>query len=286
MHLVARLDRLRARILGFGKVLVEQTCGCVLLRQLPHGLDAAYDIGRWVPEVTTIVDVGANVGQSTVAFAETWPGARIYSVEPFTEAFTRLKRNVSGRPGIVCLQCALGAAPATARVRLRKGLVTNSLAYAVDIENGSADTGDTEVVQIRTLDELCATEGIERIDLLKIDTEGYDLEVLAGSRGLIEGERISFVQVEVGMTAANTKHVPLQDAQAWVARYGYVLFGVYEQTPEWSGEPRLRFSNALFVSSREMARRPRTDRDRGFFARRRAAALASSRADRTRRSRG
>ena len=76
---------------------------------------------------------------------------------------------------------------------------------------------------------------------------------------------------------------PLPEAQAWLARFGYVLFGIYEQTPEWSGEPRLRFSNALFVSSRDMARRPRDARDRGFFPRRHAAMLASSRADRTRR---
>lgn len=283
MLLAATLESLRARILGSGKILVERISGGLLLRQLPHGLDAAYDIGRWLPDLATIVDVGANVGQSTVAFAESWPGARIYSVEPFTEAFTRLKRNVSDRPRIVCLHCALGAAPGTERVRTRPGLVTNSLAYAVDTAEDREDTAQTEVVRIRTLDELSVTEGIERIDLLKIDTEGYDLEVLTGGRSLLEAERISFVQVEVGMTQENTKHVPLPEAQAWLARFGYVLFGIYEQTPEWSGEPRLRFSNALFVSSRDMARRPRHARDRGFFPRRHAAMLASSRADRTRR---
>ena len=286
MPLPRTLDRLRARLLGSGKVVAERICGGVLLRQLPHGLDAAYDIGRWVPEVRTIVDVGANVGQSTLAFAETWPGARIYSVEPFTEAFTRLQRNVAGRSRIACLQCALGAAPGTARVRLRKGLVTNSLAHAVDASDGAEDVAGTEIVQIRTLEEVCATKGIARIDLLKIDTEGYDLEVLEGARALLEAERISFVQVEAGMTAYNTKHVPLPDAQAWLSRFGYVMFGVYEQTPEWSGEPRLRFSNVVFVSSREMSRRPRPGRDPGVFERRRAAMLASSRADRTRRSAG
>ena len=73
MLLVSTLDSLRARILGAGKALVERICGGLLLRQLPHGLDAAYDIGRWLPDLATIVDVGANVGQSSVAFAETWP---------------------------------------------------------------------------------------------------------------------------------------------------------------------------------------------------------------------
>lgn len=130
MRLPATLDSLRGRLLGSGKVVVERISGCVLLRQLPHGLDVAHDIGRWFPDVATIVDVGANVGQSTVAFAETWPAARIYSVEPFIEAFTRLQRNVSGRPRIVSLQCALGAAPGTARVRLRKGAALHAPGWA------------------------------------------------------------------------------------------------------------------------------------------------------------
>ena len=51
--------------------------------------------------------------------------------------------------------------------------------------------------QLTTLDENCADQRIAWIDLLKIDTQGYELEVLWGAAGLIAGAQIRLVFLEV-----------------------------------------------------------------------------------------
>jgi Methyltransferase FkbM domain len=49
---------------------------------------------------------------------------------------------------------------------------------------------------VTTLNEFCAAHGIAHVDVLKIDTEGYDLPILQGARGLISAGRIDFVYIE------------------------------------------------------------------------------------------
>ena len=91
--------------------------------------------------------------------------------------------------------------------------------------------GSTETITLTTLDIYCEERGIEEIGLLKIDTEGFDLEVLKGGAEMLKHQRVSFIQTEAGMTRFNTKHVPFHDQQQVLAEMGYVLFGIYDQTP-------------------------------------------------------
>jgi FkbM family methyltransferase len=51
-------------------------------------------------------------------------------------------------------------------------------------------------VSVRTIDDFCAEQAIAEIDLLKIDTEGYDLQVLEGARSLLTRGRVRFVYSE------------------------------------------------------------------------------------------
>ena len=115
-------------------------------------------------------------------------------------------------------------------------------------EGGQSSAADAVDVDIETIDSFSRARGIEEIDYLKIDTEGYDLEVLRGTEQMLNSRRVGFVQVEAGMNPLNRKHVPLAEFVAYLEPKGYLPFGVYEQHLEWSGEPRLRLCNAVFVS--------------------------------------
>jgi FkbM family methyltransferase len=282
MAILSGAWRWRRRLDLRAQHMAERLFGCVTLDRLPHGFDAGYDITERMPEVHTIVDVGANVGQSTLTYARLWPAARIYSFEPFSDALAQLKANTASHDRIVCVGCALGAAAGSARVALERGSVNNSLLNAIGQESEVRPGSAVEEIAIRTLDEFCQSERIDRIDLLKVDTEGTDLEVLQGAARLLGGQAISFVQVEAGMNPRNRKHVPLQVLQATLEPLGYSLFGLYDQIPEWSGEARLRFCNAMFVSERDAGRRA-TRVDQEFLARRRDAIDAGSAAEARRR---
>ena len=214
---------------------------------LPWGLDPFVDIGRRAPQLrpTTIFDVGANVGQSALRFAERFPEATIWSFEPFEAAFAELEQATRGTK-IRCFQLAFGAEAFTATVPLAPKSVSNSLLAS----QATAAEVPSETVRVTTLDAFAVEHGVERIDFLKIDTEGFDLAVLQGAERLLTSGAISLVQVEAGMTGKNLKHVPLEALRLHLEERGYDMFGLYEQTPEWSGEARLRFTNAVFVAER------------------------------------
>ena len=106
-----------------------------------------------------------------------------------------------------------------------------------------------EAVQLKTLDSFCEQEGIPGIDLLKIDTEGRDLEVLEGAEGMLSREGIGVVQVEAGLSPENDLQVPLDAVRTEFEKHGYRLFGFYEQVGDSPTQgPQLRRTSAVFIA--------------------------------------
>ena len=64
----------------------------------------------------------------------------------------------------------------------------------------------SEVVPLTTIDQICNETAIDHIDLLKIDTEGHEMEVLLGASAMIDAGRISSVQLEFGDTFLYTQY--------------------------------------------------------------------------------
>jgi FkbM family methyltransferase len=208
-----------------------------------HGHSLEEDLKRRGIAPSLIFDVGANVGQTARRLVRAFPQAAIHSFEPFRDTYAKLNGNVSHEPRIKTHCLALGADPGKVVVELRGSLI-NSLKPS---DTGPTPDTPTETLTVDTVDAFCARHEIDTIDFLKIDTEGYDMEVLKGGLRLLEAQRVNLVQVEAGMNPDNHKHVPLQEFQSFLEPRGYQLLGLYDQTPEWSGELRLRFCNPVFI---------------------------------------
>jgi FkbM family methyltransferase len=127
---------------------------------------------------------------------------------------------------------------------ITKSPFANSLAKPAQAD----EVVTTEKVQVATLDDFAAEFLVDdRIDLLKIDAEGFDLEVLRGAEQLLSAGRILFVLVETGFHPGDDRH-PLFDAiRDFLAPYDFRLFGIYDQTHEWAGEHSIQFANVMFV---------------------------------------
>ncbi|HSM18725.1 MAG TPA: FkbM family methyltransferase, partial [Gemmatimonadales bacterium] len=138
----------------------------------------------------SILDVGANIGQTALEYHRSFPHASIHSFEPFADAFEELERRTRGCPRIVCHRAALGASDRVAVMYLNTQSVTNSL-LPNDARSehaalaGSTDPAGTVEVQERRLDTFCREVGMEQIDLLKIDTQGYEAQVLEGAGAML-----------------------------------------------------------------------------------------------------
>lgn len=216
-----------------------------IIKHVPQGFDLYFDLRKYQSDYCPkiIFDVGANTGQTVRKWNKFFPKAEYYCFEPVTSTMAILKKNTSRFKNIHYYQCALGPQRKQIAIGLFEDSSLNSL---VDVLK---DTGKgKELVEVHTLDEICQSEAINYIDILKIDTEGFDLEVLKGATSMLQANQITFIQVESGMNPYNKLHVPLQEFVDYLHPYGYVLFGLYEQHLEWTGEKRLSFSNAVFIS--------------------------------------
>lgn len=135
---------------------------------------AAYTIpGKWLGRAATVVDLGANVGLTTLFFAQFFPEARYACVEPNPANAAVLRRNVAW----------LGA-----RAEVIEAAVSDHSGQVAFDDSGPsydghiAGSGQTgRLVPCCTLDQIVASCGLDWIDLLKIDIEGAEREVLRGN---------------------------------------------------------------------------------------------------------
>jgi len=139
-----------------------------------------------LPPAPCILDAGANIGLATLALRASYPAAEVHCFEPASENFDLLRCNVAGLPRSHCVRAALGAAEGEARLALRGGHSDNRIV-------AEATDTDTEVVPCTTGAAYLERMGIERVDLLKLDVEGSEIEVVRGFAALLPR-----VQVIVG----------------------------------------------------------------------------------------
>jgi FkbM family methyltransferase len=206
----------------------------------PHGRDDCHDIRASGLPIRMIFDAGANDGASARKFLDAFPDATIHSFEPVGSTFDALRRNMENEARVHCHRLALGAAEGEATIYLTQHTSMNSLIRPEHV------LGE-ETVLVTTIDAFAQAKAIDRADLLKIDTEGNDLEVLRGAERMLRDGRIAFVLAEVGFHRGDCRHVLFDDVRDFLAPHGFAVFGIYDQQPEWSGERRLRYANACFL---------------------------------------
>ena len=110
-----------------------------------------------------------------------------------------------------------------------------------------SDNHSNEIeVPVTTVDAFCSQHGIQVVDLLKVDAEGFDMEVLKGAIGLLSSGRVNFILIEVTPNRSVQQHVWLGDVQSFLEPLGFQLYGLYDQMLAWDGRPMVQFANALF----------------------------------------
>ena len=218
-------------------------------RNLPVGNVLAFDIGQDVDldSMRWVLDVGANVGQAALFLRESFPACRLHSFEPVPQAFDALVRNVPRAPWFHPHRLALGSAPGRRRIYLQSRSRFNSLASKINRPDPAMNGAQVEV-DIDTLDAFCEREGIDRVDFLKIDAEGFELEVLEGARGLLERGAIRYVFVEITFNAqSEERYTPYEAVDRVLRPFGFLLRAVYHQA---TNEKRhMAYADALFVRS-------------------------------------
>ena len=155
-----------------------------------------------VARPATIFDVGANVGQYGLSLRKCGFMGRIVSFEAIPSVHARLGTVAAGdRDWVVAPCCALGRVHGEARINVAGNSVSSSLLPMQDAHLKAAPDSTyiaSETVRVERLDDIARSllpkEGTV---LLKIDTQGYEEEVLAGANWVLEA--VSAMQLEVSL---------------------------------------------------------------------------------------
>jgi FkbM family methyltransferase len=218
-----------------------------LPKRLRVSANPILDVARAIPgkRFRIVFDVGANTGQTAIAYAKRFRHATIFCFEPVSEAFCDLEKlSAPYQERIKPFPMALSVRAGTQEMFVRGNSPMNRL-----VANHPSLQGN-RVVAVSTLHRFCQENAIPHIDLLKIDTEGHDLEVLRGAHEMLTN--IDFIQCETGANTYNRFHQYYGRISEYLFAHDFYLFGIYGQIREWgaSGYPILRRFNSVFINSR------------------------------------
>ncbi len=206
-----------------------------------------------------IVDGGAYRGDFSKSILSLFPNATVYAFEPHPASWHSLSRTASRHPRIKALRMALGPSSGRSALHMNASPLSSSLSPSSAeglkyFEEPNQPMG-VETVAVTTLAEFVATEGLPRIDLLKLDLQGYELEALRGMGSLIES--VKLIYAEVNFLRAYQICCLFDEIDRYLQEHGFCVYQLYGlvRSPI---DGRLLYGDAIFVNQRHI---PLSDAD-------------------------
>lgn len=169
----------------------------------------------------TIIDVGANVGQFGDGLRADGFRGKIVSFEPTMAAFEALSQKAKADGNWEAYQCGIGAEPGSAVLHASKLSVFNSvlpLSNVAGLHDERMAVDHTEEISIRTLDEVVGR--LPGKILLKVDTQGYEKQVMEGARQTIA--RVAGILMELPVIHTYRGEWHLHEALKYMYEAGFV----------------------------------------------------------------
>jgi FkbM family methyltransferase len=184
----------------------------------------------------TVVDIGANRGQFALVARHCFPEARILSFEPLPGPSRTFQRVFAGDPSVILHPVAIGPERGETTIHLSARDDSSSLLPISSLQNtlfpGTAEAG-TATVTVGPLSDFVAAEEIEPPALLKLDVQGFELQVLRGCEDLLD--RFALVYAECSFVELYLGQALADEVIAWLHERGFGLRGVYNMTYDRRG---------------------------------------------------
>jgi FkbM family methyltransferase len=177
-----------------------------------------------------VFDVGANRGQTIDLICRSLRKPKITAFEPNPELIARLQA-AYGTTNITLEGIALGS---SSGVREFNVLENHELSSFLELDRSTSNPFRQTPLHVRcpvpvdTLDSYVKARGVNQLDLLKIDVQGYDLEVLRGASGLLADQLVETILIEVNFVQMYVGQGSFGEIERYLWDRGYGLLCMYE----------------------------------------------------------
>lgn len=154
-----------------------------------------YDSFTFTSDPKFIIDGGGNIGLAAIFFARKFPTAKVFTIEPSSENFEILKKNVSAYPNIVPIHAALWHEEGTIDL-LDPG--AGSWGFETSESSTRTDIPIMGQVTALTVSGIITKYGLDGVDLLKLDIEGSEKELLSDCANWINSVKLMIVELHEG----------------------------------------------------------------------------------------
>jgi FkbM family methyltransferase len=221
-------------------------------------------VQKYLPTNPTIVEAGAFDGSDSIRMIKFWPTAKLHAFEPVSQIFHILEENVRSNTNISCYNLALGDFTGKTNFYVADYLATPGLSQSSSvlppkdhlIYDRNVAFSRTESVNIVLLDEWAAKEGIDSIDFMWLDMQGYELNMLQCSK-LALTARVIYTELE--FVEAYAGQFLYQDVINWMEKNQFELIAAdFEMDQPFAkidpapGYPpgKAYYGNAVFLNTR------------------------------------
>jgi len=196
-------------------------------KEVSVGFHKHSDLKRLLAHVSKplILDIGANAGQTVEEMKALFPESSIHSFEPSPKTFQNLASNVKGLSGVKLNNFGIGSTQSESTLLENTSSVMTSF-LEMD-KDGWGDISRRTVVRVETLDAYCETNQINRINILKTDTQGYDLHVLKGAQRLFEANAVDLVLIEITFSRQYKDAASFDEIWSILMENGFRLVSFY-----------------------------------------------------------
>ncbi len=165
-----------------------------------NGIAATIELEKLVKDIKTpetIIDIGSNKGQFILLIEKIFPRKKIYSFEPIKEMIEKQKKFFKKRKNIFFYNLALGSSASFKEFLMTNRVDSSSFLKISQNQNKSKDyiVKEKRKIKVNTLDNIFRDEKLYHPILIKMDVQGYELEVLKGSNNMLK--KIDYILLEV-----------------------------------------------------------------------------------------
>ena len=209
-------------------------------------------------ESPVIFDVGAHNGNSIERYLEVFSNPRIYSFEPNQIEFKNIESKYSNLPNIKLNNFALGdknesklfnifaKSDTSSFLKLNDSEWVNVRSKQLGIDKNKFLKDQVEV-EVKTLDDFVDQNKIEKIDLLKLDTQGYEKNILDGAKRTLEKKIIKIIETEIILDEVYSNYLTFTDIEKNLISNNYRLIALEDMNFTNLIEGYMFAFNAIYI---------------------------------------